>query len=213
MGKYIEEYVSTAVLEHCAGAAKLERFHEDALLKYFDGVFVRVGEMNGLLQGLSVEDATARLLNRAMLVYNAKEQHYGPQLMRELERVVLLRTVDRQWMDHIDAMQELRRGISLSGYGQVNPVDEYKKIGFDMFEEMIRQVKRDTARGALTAIIAGGGQPQRQRVAKESAAQGAGDGTIEKRPVKKGVKVGRNDPCPCGSGKKYKNCCLDKDNK
>jgi len=210
--KYIEEYVTAAVLEHCAGVTTLERFHEDALLKYFDGVFVRVGEMNGLLQGLTVEEATQRLLKKARLVYAAKEQHYGPQLMRELERVVLLRSVDRQWMDHIDAMQELRRGISLSGYGQVNPVDEYKKIGFDMFSEMIAQVKRDTARAALTAIIAGGGQPQRQRVAKESAAQGAGDGTIEKKPVKKGVKVGRNDPCPCGSGKKYKHCCWDKDN-
>ena len=91
--------------------------------------------------------------------------------------------------------------------------DIHRIAGFDMFEEMINQVKRDTARAALTAIIAGGGEPQRQRVAKESAAQGAGDGTVQRQPVKKGVKVGRNDPCPCGSGKKYKNCCLDKDNK
>lgn len=125
--------------------------------------------------------------------------------MRELERVVLLKTVDRHWMDHIDAMQELRRGIGLNAYAQVNPVDEYKRQGFDMFEEMIENVRRDTARLMFLARVRGA-EPQREHVAKEQMAAGASDGSVKKGPVRK-KKIGRNDPCPCGSGLKYKKCC------
>ena len=121
--------------------------------------------------------------------------------MRELERVVLLRTVDEKWIDHIDAMSEMRRGIGLNAYAQVNPLDQYKKIGFEMFEGMVDDIKTTVASRIFLAQV----NMKREQVAKETGT--SGDGTLQRRPVRKGVKVGRNDPCPCGSGKKYKHCC------
>ena len=127
--------------------------------------------------------------------------------MRELERVIMLRVVDEYWMDHIDAMQELRQGIGLRAYGQSNPVIEYKREGYDMFEEMIAAIQEETVRRIFLARVQVGGQVQRERVAKVTGESGGGDGTVQKRPVvRKGVKIGRNDPCPCGSGKKWKKC-------
>ena len=125
----------------------------------------------------------------------------GSDIMRELERVVLLRTVDQKWMDHIDAMSEMRRGIGLNAYAQIDPLKEYKKQGFEMFEAMIDDVKETVARLIFIAKVS----MKREQVAKETAT--SGDGTVENKPVRKKVKVGRNDPCPCGSGKKYKHCC------
>ncbi|MBR4875950.1 MAG: SEC-C domain-containing protein, partial [Clostridia bacterium] len=119
----------------------------------------------------------------------------------------LLKSVDQLWMDHIDAMHELRRGIGLNAYAQVSPIEEYKRQGMDMFDEMIGQIRTRTARFIYLARIQGAAEPQRERVAKETSAAGAGDGTIAKKPVTKTQKVGRNDLCPCGSGLKYKKCC------
>ena len=136
----------------------------------------------------------------------------GSELMRELERVVLLRTVDSKWMDHIDAMDELKRGIHLRAYGQHDPVVEYRKEGFDMFDQMIASIREDTSRLILTVQIKKNEEIEREQVANPTTAiHGESDGTVKKRPVRKVSKIGRNDPCPCGSGKKYKNCCLGKD--
>jgi preprotein translocase subunit SecA len=126
--------------------------------------------------------------------------------MRELERVILLRVVDQKWMDHIDAMDQLRYGIGLRAYGQRDPVVEYKFEGFAMFEEMTASIHDDAVKFILNTHIQRDQVPQREKVA-EPTSESHGD-EENKKPVKNnGDKVGRNDPCPCGSGKKYKNCC------
>ncbi len=130
----------------------------------------------------------------------------GTNAMRELERVILLRVVDEYWMDHIDAMTELRQGIGLRAYGQTDPVVEYKREGFDMFEQMIAAIREETLRRLFTARIRTNEEIRRERVAKVTGESGGTDGTVKKQPVKKVVKIGRNDPCPCGSGLKWKKC-------
>ena len=130
----------------------------------------------------------------------------GRSAMRELERVILLRVVDEYWMDHIDAMTELRQGIGLRAYGQSDPVVEYKREGFDMFEQMIAAIQEETLRRLLTVRIKTNEEIKRERVAKITGQSGGADGTVKKQPVKKVTKIGRNDPCPCGSGLKWKKC-------
>ena len=143
--------------------------------------------------------------------YAAKEAVYGSPLMREAERVILLRVVDEYWMDQIDAMQDLRQGIVLRAYGQSDPVVEYKREGYAMFEDMIRAIQEETTRRLYLFRVQQNEPLKREKVAKVTSTGAGGDGTVRREPIKKKVKVGRNDPCPCGSGKKYKNCCLDKD--
>jgi preprotein translocase subunit SecA len=150
---------------------------------------------------MTPEQAIEWLQTRAKKVYDAKEQAVSPEVMREMERIVLLKVVDKKWIDHIDAMHEMRRGVGLNAYAQIDPLKEYKKQGFDMFEGMIDDIKIDAARLIFIAQV----NIKREKVAKESGT--SGDGTVERRPVVKKNKVGRNDPCPCGSGKKYKHCC------
>ena len=130
----------------------------------------------------------------------------GKSAMRELERVILLRVVDEYWMEHIDAMTELRQGIGLRGYGQQDPVVEYKREGFDMFEQMITAIQEETLRRLFTVRIKTNEEIKRERVAKVTGESGGSDGTVKKQPVKKAAKIGRNDPCPCGSGLKWKKC-------
>ena len=130
----------------------------------------------------------------------------GREPMRELERVVLLRVVDEYWMDHIDAMTELRQGIGLRAYGQSDPVVEYKREGFDMFEQMVAAIQEETLRRLFTARVKSNEEIRRERVAKITGESGGTDGTVKKQPVKKAQKIGRNDPCPCGSGLKWKKC-------
>ena len=165
------------------------------------------------LGDIEKKDIVEMLVDRAMNIYSQREELYGEEIMREIERVVLLRTVDSKWMDHIDAMDELKRGIHLRAYGQHDPVVEYRNEGFDMFEELIASIREDTSRLVLTANFKVNENIEREQVAKPTnAIHGESDGTVKKQPVRKVQKIGRNDPCPCGSGKKYKNCCLSKDN-
>ncbi|MBR2973504.1 MAG: SEC-C domain-containing protein, partial [Clostridia bacterium] len=124
--------------------------------------------------------------------------------MREVERVIMLQNVDSKWMEHIDLMDQLRRGISLRAYAQKDPVVEYKYEGMDMFDEMISNIKTDTVK--MLMRIQPGAKTERKQVAKPIEAS-HGEGNPESKTVKVGEKVGRNDPCPCGSGKKYKKCC------
>ena len=131
--------------------------------------------------------------------------------MRELERVIMLRVVDEYWMDNIDAMEDLKQGIGLQAYAQHDPVVAYKEEGYQLFEAMINAIREETVRRLFAMQVKPTAQIQRQRVAKETAASGASDGTVKQQPVKAQKKAGPNDPCPCGSGKKYKKCCMQKD--
>jgi preprotein translocase subunit SecA len=167
-------------------------------LKYTDEEKVR----------LEPVDVTRDLTEKAHEIYEKREEQFGGKIMRELERVVLLKNVDTQWMDHIDAMEELQKGIRLRAYGQKDPVVEYRIEGFDMFDAMIATIREDTARMMLTVQIRTQEEPKREQVAKPTGAAGASDAAAAGHtPIRKGKKPGRNDPCPCGSGKKYKKCC------
>ena len=132
--------------------------------------------------------------------------------MREIERVVTLRVVDEYWMDLIDAMDDLKQGIYLRSYGQHDPVVEYKQQGYEMFEAAVNAIREETVRKMFLFRLAPRQEVKREKVAKEVQAVGSGDSIVKKQPVRKSEKkVGPNDPCPCGSGKKYKKCCMHKD--
>ena len=156
---------------------------------------------------LEKSDIVNFLLERSEMLYKDKEQEFGAELMREVERVSLLRSVDTKWMDHIDAMEELKRGISLRSYAQKNPVVEYRIEGFAMFDEMIESIKEDTLRMIMNVRLKKEEKvPIKREQVMKPVEPNAG---ASSQPVKKSQnkKVGRNDPCPCGSGKKYKKCC------
>ena len=155
-----------------------------------------------------LETARGNYARREQMINQAMEGRMEPgkSAMRELERVILLRVVDEFWMDHIDAMTELRQGIGLRAYGQSDPVVEYKREGFEMFEQMIAAIQEETVRRLFTVRVKTNEEIRRERVAKITGQSGGGDETVKKQPVKKTVKIGRNDPCPCGSGLKWKKC-------
>ena len=155
-----------------------------------------------------LETARSNYARREQMINQAMEGRMEPgkSAMRELERVILLRVVDEFWMDHIDAMTELRQGIGLRAYGQSDPVVEYKREGFDMFEQMIAAIQEETVRRLFTVRVKTNEEIRRERVAKITGQSGGGDETVKKQPVKKAAKIGRNDPCPCGSGLKWKKC-------
>ncbi len=204
----IRESIASTVAQYTADEDHTE-WNLNGLREYYNGWLTDDNSLRYTAQELEDIDSEAlceELTARAEAIYHEKEAEYGEQLMRELERVMLLKTVDRHWMEHIDTMEELRRGIGLRAYGQQDPVVLYRKEGFDMFDGMIAAIREDTARLMLTARIRTQEEPQREQVAKPMAT--SGDGTDAKRPVRRVTdKVGRNDPCPCGSGKKYKKCC------
>ena len=196
--------IEHAVMTTAAGQTHLEKLACQQLAARYTRIFIAPEETQALavrLEGMTPEEAIQWLQTRAKKVYDAKEQAVSPEVMREMERIVLLKVVDKKWIDHIDAMHEMRRGVGLNAYAQIDPLKEYKKQGFDMFEGMIDDIKIDAARLIFIAQV----NMKREKVAKESGT--SGDGTVERRPVVKKNKVGRNDPCPCGSGKKYKHCC------
>ena len=182
--------------EHCADA-----------LKSCEGTYFPRGAVDAnSLSGLSADDLTDRFYEAAEKYYEAKEAAVTSPIMRELERVVLLRVVDEYWMDHIDAMSELRQAIRLQSYGNNKPIDVYKQESLTMFEDMISAIQGDTVRRIFSARVKTEGEVKRERVADGIVASTSGDGTVKKQP-RKVQKIGRNDPCPCGSGKKYKQCC------
>lgn len=157
------------------------------------------------LSEITREEIADTLIERAMQIYEDREKEFGSETMREIERVVLLRTVDSKWMQHIDDMEELKQGIYLRAYGQKNPVVEYRIEGFDMFDEMIRAIREETSRLVLSVQLKKDEAPKREQVAKPTSENIGGSGEKSTTVTKK--KVGRNEPCPCGSGKKYKKCC------
>ena len=157
------------------------------------------------IMGRNAQECIDLFTDKAMEVYNAKEQEISPTMMREVERVIMLRVVDEYWMEHIDAMNELRQGIRLRAYAQSDPVIAYKQESLHMFEEMIDAIREDTVRRLYSVRLRSDQEVKRERVAT-GITEGRGDGTVKKQP-RRVQKVGRNDPCPCGSGKKYKKCC------
>ena len=175
------------------------REHYAGVLTTPDDLVYTVEELNDI----NKKDITEMLTDRALTIYSAKEAEYGSEIMRELERVVLLKNVDTKWMDHIDAMDELKQGIYLRSMGQKDPVVEYRLEGFAMFDEMIAAIREDTVRMILTARLGPQRQAPRREQVMRPAPENAG-ATVKKTAEQK---VGRNDPCPCGSGKKYKKCC------
>ena len=143
--------------------------------------------------------------------YEAKEASLPQGLMRELERTTMLRVVDEYWMDNIDAMDDLKQGIGLRAYGQHDPVIAYKEEGFEMFQAMVTAIREETVRRIFRTQVRAAQPIERKRVAKELSAVGSADSVVKKAPVRSTKKAGPNDPCPCGSGKKYKKCCMQKD--
>ena len=180
-----------------------------------EGIYFAKGTLagrSGQLIGMDAAKASEVVYEIAQHTYEAKEAAYTPAVMRELERVVMLRVVDEYWMDNIDAMDDLKQGIGLRAYGQHDPVIAYKEEGYQMFEAMIQAIKEETIRRMFLVQLRPAQEVKREKVAKETGTVGAADATIKKQPVRKSPKkVGPNDPCPCGSGKKYKKCCMQKD--
>ncbi len=202
--------IENAVQGHIGEHDHLDAEGWRAATEHFQGMFLGPDDFKYTDEELSrytAEELIDQLKERAESIYEAKERALGSPLMRELERVMMLRVVDEYWMDHIDAMTELRQGIGLRAYGQSDPIVEYKREGYDMFEEMVTAIQEETVRRIFLARIQPQGEVKRERVAKVTGTSGGGDGTVQKRPVvRRGIKIGRNDPCPCGSGKKWKKC-------
>ena len=158
------------------------------------------------------EEVADTIYEIAQHTYEAKEAAYTPKIMRELERVVMLRVVDEYWMDNIDAMDDLKQGIGLRAYGQHDPVIAYKEEGFAMFEAMIEAIREETVRRMFLVQLRPTQEVKREKVAKETGTAAATKTVVKKQPVRNAAKkVGPNDPCPCGSGKKYKKCCMQKE--
>ena len=204
----------TGVITNEVNAHMGELKHMDAenwreVCAQYRGLFLRPDEFKFTdeeLEQYSADELIGLLQERASDIYARKEKELGEPLMRELERVMMLRVVDEYWMDQIDAMQDLRQGIGLRAYGQNDPKVEYKREGYEMFERMIAAIQEETLRRIFLARIQVGGEVKRERVAKVTGESAGGDGTVKKQPVKKGQKIGPNEPCPCGSGKKFKKC-------
>ena len=156
------------------------------------------------LEDISRDDLRRELISRAQAAYEKKEEELGSETMRELERYIMLKTEDQKWMDHIDAMDQLREGIGLRAYGQRDPLIEYKFEGYEMFQEMIRSIQEDTLRYLFRVQIT---RAPERRQTTYNLSYSHSDGAEKAQPVRKQKKIGRNDPCPCGSGKKYKKCC------
>ena len=159
---------------------------------------------------LSKEEAKERLSKLFHETYTRREAEFTPEKMREIERIVLLQVVDEYWMDNIDAMEDLKQGIRLRAYGQTDPVVAYKREGYQMFDGMINAIREETVRRLYLVRLRTDADMKRKQVAKITGTGGS-DKTVKRQPVVKKVKIGANDPCPCGSGKKYKHCCRDKD--
>ena len=206
-----KEVISNAVDAHLANAE--ENFEEELgkLITYLDSICIPENRVTvEELSKLSNDEIKEKLTNIALEIYEGKELEFSSERMREIERVILLKTVDSKWMNHIDNMDHLKQGIGLRAFKQQDPVQAYQIEGSAMFEEMIASIKLDTVKYMFHVQMQQA--PERERVAKETNAVHASSGggsekEVKREPVRKGTEIGRNELCPCGSGKKYKNCC------
>ena len=203
--KMMEETINESVDFYCSDALPKEEWNVAGLRSKFKGWLTTDEDFPN--DELDREETKKTLYERGEALYNEREQELGDEIMRSLERMVLLRNVDSKWMDHIDNMDELRRGIGLRAYGQQDPIVAYRMESYDMFDEMSESIREETVRQMLTIRIKTKEETERKQTAKITSESGASDGSEKGRTVRKGKKVGPNDPCPCGSGKKYKKCC------
>lgn len=212
--KMLEETVNESVDFYCSAALPRSEWNIEGLREKFLGWLTKP---NDFADGFEGDEVKELLLQRGIALYDEREKTFGVDevgipIMRRLENMILLRNVDNKWMDHIDAMEELKRGIGLRAYGQQDPVVAYRQESYDMFDEMSTSIREDTVRQMLTVVIRGERETKREQAAKITATSGGGtsaDGSEKGRTVRKGKKVGPNQACPCGSGKKYKHCCGD----
>ena len=202
----LDETVADAIDFYCPKALPAEEWNLEGLREKFAG-WIKCDYDLSNHETFNRDEAAKALTEEGHRAYEAREEEMGEKIMRDLERKILLYNVDVKWMDHIDAMDELKRGIGLRAYGQHDPVVEYRSEGFDMFDEMTRSIREDTVKLILTVRVASEEDVKREQAAKVTSESGASDGSEKGRTVRKGKKIGRNDPCPCGSGKKYKKCC------
>ena len=202
--KMIEDCVYREIYNYLEDDVVHDNWDLDGLRNYFLNWILEKDDLRFTteeLGNITKEEVAESIINKAMNIYNERESQYGEELMREIERVMLLRTVDEYWMEHIDNMDELRKGIGLRAYGQHNPVVEYRNDGTDMFNEMIESVKEETAKRVLTVLVRKNEEVKREKVAEESTTE-KGTKTVKGKGI-----VSKNALCPCGSGKKYKRCC------
>ena len=194
------------ILAETGGVVDADSFNK--VLAKFQGVYFPRGALTN--EDFTEQTLIQKVYDLAVQNYEAKEKAYTPEMMRELERVVMLRVVDEYWMDNIDAMDDLKQGIGLRAYGQHDPVIAYKEEGYEMFQAMVTAIREETISRMFRVQLRPAQEVKREKVAKELST-GAADKTLKAKPVRKTEKIGPNDPCPCGSGKKYKKCCMQKD--
>ncbi len=203
----LRELISETVDRYTGSSEAADEWNLKGLMEFLETIYLPQGTVTFSrddLEYMDKDDLKEKLYNAGLALYEEKEAEFGAENMRELERVVLLKTVDSKWMDHIDDMDQLRNGIGLRAYAQRDPVIEFKFEGLNMFDEMIASIREDTVKHIFHARLQA--PPERKMAAEPMQASLAGEN--EKKPVQnKGEKVGRNDLCPCGSGKKYKKCC------
>ncbi len=205
----LRSMVENAVRGHLGEQKHMTAGEFQAAAAPFRTMFLKPGELeltDGELQQYDGDQLVQLVLDRAQAAYAQREQEFGAPLMRELERVIMLRVVDEYWMDQIDAMNDLKQGIGLLGYAQTDPVVAYKKEGYEMFEAMIAAIQEETLRRLFLVRLRQNQEVKRERVAKVTGESGADDGSVQKRPQRKAIKIGRNELCPCGSGLKWKKC-------
>ncbi|MDF9406981.1 preprotein translocase subunit SecA [Pelotomaculum isophthalicicum JI] len=195
--------VERAVATYAPEGVYPEEWDLKGLLEYSEQIFLpNSGLSPEDLEGMGRNELQSFLVERSSEMYEAREQELGGEMMREIERVVMLRIVDEKWMDHLDAMDQLREGIGLRAYGQKDPLVEYKFEGYEMFQNMIDSIQDDVVRYIFRVNVVQPEQRQKRQVIENRYAEEG-----PKQPVRRENKVGRNSPCPCGSGKKYKKCC------
>ena len=209
----MRQVISSSVTTAISQSGKLDGEGFGELMGQFEGIYFAKGAylVPEKPEKLGAEELTDQLCALAEKTYEEKEKTLTPDVMREVERVVMLRVVDEHWMENIDAMDDLKQGIGLRAYGQHDPVVAYKEEGYEMFEAMIAAIREETVRRMFTVQLRPQQEVKRQRVAKETGTAAATNSEVKKQPVRKEKKAGPNDPCPCGSGLKYKKCCMQKD--
>ncbi|GAC90662.1 preprotein translocase subunit SecA [Anoxybacillus flavithermus NBRC 109594] len=204
--KMIQSVIERVVRTHTPDEEMPEEWNVQAIVDYVQANLLPEGDVTANdLRGKDPEEMIEFIWNKVRTRYDEKESRIPAEQMREFERVIVLRAVDMKWMEHIDAMEQLRQGIHLRAYGQIDPLREYQMEGYAMFEAMIASIEEEVARYIMKAEIES--NLERQEVAKGEAVHPKEGEEVKRKPVKKAVEVGRNDPCPCGSGKKYKHCC------
>jgi preprotein translocase subunit SecA len=203
----IKSTIERNVEAHCPKNEEPEEWNLKAIVDYAEAAFLHEGDISESdISGKEPDEISELLFDKVKARYDEKEEQLEPEQMREFEKVIVLRAVDSKWMDHIDAMDQLRQGIHLRAYGQIDPLREYQMEGFAMFETMIASIEEDVAKYVMKAQIRN--NLERQEVAKGQAVIPNEEGEKpKKKPTVKSINVGRNDPCICGSGKKYKQCC------